>query len=103
MFITAGRVQIEKMRMDWEDRREGEKGNSAAILRKMELDHERQEKEKECAYNAEQKEKERKFAEEQATKDREAAETKDKREFVKMCLGSQQPFEEVKKFWEMFK
>ena len=63
------------MRMDWEDRKEGDKGKSAAMLRKMELEHECLEKEKERVYNSEQKEKERKFAEEQATKDRELAKT----------------------------
>ena len=69
----------------------------------MELEHEWQEKDKERVYNFEQKEKERKFAEDQATKDREAAETKDKRDFIKVCIDPQKPFDEVKKYWDMLK
>ena len=89
------------MRIEWEQKKEGKKEQSAQALRKMELEHERVEKEKERAYNAEQKEKECKFAEEQAKKDREAAETKDKRDFIKVCIDSQKPFNEVKRYWDM--
>ena len=41
------------MRIEWEQKKEGKKEQSAWALRKMELEHE-----KEQAYNAEQKEKE---------------------------------------------
>ena len=48
------------------------------------------------------KKKKSKFAEEQAKKDREAAEEKkDKQDFIKVCIDSQKPFEEVKKYWDM--
>ena len=47
-----------KMQIEWEQKKEGKKEQSTQALRKMELGHERVEKEKEWAYNAEQKEKE---------------------------------------------
>ena len=89
--------------MEWEDRKEGDKEKSAAMLRNMELEHECLEKEKERVYNSEQKEKECKFAEEQATKDRELAKTKYKQELLRVCLGSGKPVNEIRELWDLFK